>query len=560
MKMRLVYALPMMLLAQAVIGDDAFGQTVNVVPGQVSQLPPPPVTQKAIPDIRIQRGNAPSDGGPAGPSVLVNTLRITGQTRFSEASLIAATGFAPGHSLSLSDLRRMAALITNYYNTRGYIVAQAYVPAQQIDNGVVTIVVIEGHYGKVEINDRSRLNRGEAGAVLSGLNGGTLVAAEPLDRRLLLLSDIPGVEVRSTLSPGAEVGASDLTVDLTNGPLITGDVEVDNYGNPYTGAYQGGGTININDPFGIGDLASLRVLTSGSGMQYIRGSYQAMVGDVTVGAAYADFHYRLGGRFASLDADGWEQIASLYASYPLIRSYDNNLHIMVDADHRTFQDGIGVPSVVTYKQANVATISLVGDHRDTIGGGGWDNYGLYISGGDLDIETQAARAIDAVTARTQGGYGKLNFNFDRLQTIAGPFAIYVGVKGQLASKNLDITEKMELGGPYAVRAYPEGEAYGDEGYVATVEGRLWLPKVAGALPGRMQLVAFFDNGWDRFYKTPWAAGLNSATRDGAGVGLNWLENNNFAVRVSYAHIVGTGPATSSPDTSGQFWFEVVKFF
>jgi hemolysin activation/secretion protein len=560
MKLKIILELSITLLGQAAISDNAFGQTLAIVPGQISQLPPAPATQQTIPDIRVQRGQAASEAGPAGPSVPVNALHITGQTRFPESQLIAATGFVPGRSLSLTDLRRMAALITNYYNSRGYIVAQAYVPAQRITDGAVTIVVVEGRYGQVSLRDESRLNSGEARGVLNGLDAGDMVAAEPLDRRLLLLSDIPGVQVRSTLSPGARVGTSDLVVDVTNGPLITGDVEVDNYGNPYTGRYQGGGTVNINDPLGIGDLLSVRVLTSGDGMQYIRGSYQAMVGEATVGTAYADFHYRIGGSFSSLDAGGWEQIASVYASYPLIRSYDNNLRLLVDFDHRTIQDYIGLTGTVDDRRAEVGTVGLSGDHHDTIGGGGWDVYGLYVSGGDLDIETPSARATDAITAQTQGGYGKLSFNLDRLQTIAGPFAIYVGVKGQWASKNLDITEKMELGGAYGVRAYPEGEAYGDEGYVATVEGRLWLPRVENGFPGRLQLVGFFDDGWDRFYKTPWFVGPDTATRRGAGAGLNWAATNNFVVRVAYAHILDTGPATSSPDTTGEFWFEIVKYF
>jgi hemolysin activation/secretion protein len=80
------------------------------------------------------------------------------------------------------------------------------------------------------------------------------------------------------------------------------------------------------------------------------------------------------------------------------------------------------------------------------------------------------------------------------------------------------------------------------------------------LPGRMQLAAFFDTGWVRLAEHPWFAGPNSATRSGAGIGLTWVDNNNFVARVSYAYRVGTVPATSSPSTSGQFWFELVKFF
>jgi hemolysin activation/secretion protein len=166
--------------------------------------------------------------------------------------------------------------------------------------------------------------------------------------------------------------------------------------------------------------------------------------------------------------------------------------------------------------------------------------------------------MDAATLRTQGGYGKLRFSVDRLQTISGPFEIFAAVRGQAAFKNLDISEKMELGGAYAVRAYPEGEAYGDEGYVATLEARVWLPKLLEALPGRMQLVGFFDTGSVRFNKTQPVAGPNSATRSGAGVGLNWTDNNNFAVRVAYAQVVG--PRATSAPGSGQFWFEVTKFF
>src|ERR1700722_12971305 len=190
MTSKAIYTLSLLVIAQAAISSNAFGQAVSVIPGQVSQLPPPPVTQRAIPDIRIQRPGVAAEGGPTGPAVVVSSLHITGETRFSEAELIAVTGFAPGRALTLSDLRRMAALIANYYNTRGYVVAQAYVPAQEITDGAVTIVVIEGHYGAVDLRNGAGLHSVVARRVLDGLDKGDIVAAAPLERRLLLLSDI----------------------------------------------------------------------------------------------------------------------------------------------------------------------------------------------------------------------------------------------------------------------------------------------------------------------------------------------------------------------------------
>ena len=558
MKRRIYLALGTMLTAQAAMSNAAGAQAL--IPGQSSQLPPAPTSQKGIPDIRIERQGRTSDQGPTGPSVLITSLHITGETRFSEPELIAAAGFVPGQVLNLADLRLMAARITDYYNSRGYVVAQAYLPAQEIKDGSVTIAVVEGRYGAITLHNQSRLRSDAAQDLLGDLDRCILIEADPLDRALLLLSDVPGVQVQSTLSPGSEVGTSDLLVELAPGPRVTGELEVDNGGDPYTGVLQGGGTVNFNEPFGIGDVASLRLLTSGSGMQYARGSYQAQWGEVTLGAAYAYFRYELGKQFSILHANGTEHVVSLYASYPLIRSYDNNLHATIDADHRIFQDRIDAVSSVTNRQSNTVTVGLLGDHHDEFGEDGWDAYSVYLTNGNLDIGSPLARAADEATVRTQGGYVKLKWSVDRLQTISGPFAIYGSIRGQLASKNLDISEKMELGGAYAVRAYPEGEAYGDEGYIATLEARLWLPQMSHDLPGRMQLVAFFDTGHVRFNKTPWFAGTNNATRSGAGVGLNWTDSNNFAVNVFYAQRVGTPAATSFRDSSGQFWFELVKFY
>jgi hemolysin activation/secretion protein len=550
----------MISLAFLATSSLASAQQVTGAGGQIQQLPPVPVAPKSVPDLHVSPRASAANANDAGPGVRVQSLHITGQTRFSERELIAVTQFRPGSTLTLADLRRMAARITDFYTARGYFVAQAYLPAQESRTGSVTIAVLEGAYDRIDLNNRTRLSSRVARGVMGGLTSGDIVRNAPLERRLLLLSDLPGVAVRSTLSPGGAAGTSDLTVDLTPGPAISGSLEADNAGNRATGEYRGGGTINFNDPLGIGDVASLRVLTSGSGLNYVRGSYQAPVRDLTVGVAYASFWYRLGREFSSLRADGREQIASAYASYPLIRSRDNSLYGIVDVDYRTFHDHIGLTASITDKRAEVATLGLSGNHHDTLGGGGWDTFSVYGDRGDLDIESPDARAADAASARTKGGYEKLYLSVDRLQALTGPLSLYALFRGQIASKNLDISEKMELGGAYGVRAYPEGEAYGDEGYIATLEARLTLPAPVETLPGRFQLVGFVDRGSVKLATSPWLKADNHATRTGAGVGVNWSDTNRFLVSVSYAFELGDQRATSAPDRGGFLRFQVVRFF
>ena len=546
--------------ALLMVAQGAMAQPSGVGAGaQLQQIPPAPKAQTTIPDIRVERREATPTVDLGGPQVMVRTLHVTGQTRFSEAELVSASGFAPNSSLSLSDLRRLAGRISAYYNRRGYILAQAYIPAQSIADGAVTIAVIEGRYGRVTLRNHSRLTDGAAREVLSGLNHGDVVATAPLERRLLLLSDAPGVRVSSTLVPGDAAGDSDLIVDLTAGRRVSGVLEADNAGSRYTGEIRGGGTINLNEIIGHGDVASLRVLTSGAGLTYLRGSYQAQWRNATVGVAYSSLWYRLGKEFAPLDASGTAQVASVYASYPLIRSYNDNLYLLGDFDWRTFRDKVGAASTVTDKTAQAFGGGLSGDHRDRLGGGGADTYSLIFSAGNLNIRSVQGRVVDAATARTNGSYQKLAFYVDRSQSVAGPFSLFGAVRGQIAGKNLDISEKMELGGAYGVRAYPEGEGYGDQGYVATVEGRLALPRWH-AVPGRTMLFAFVDTGQVDEVKSPWFTGPNRLTRSGAGVGVSWADDNNFLLKVTYAAKIDGLRATSAPDAPGRLWVQLAKFF
>lgn len=538
----------------------AFAQTPVDAGAQIQQIPPAPVPPR--PAAVIPTLAAPvvaADAAPAGPTTRVTSLDLTGQTLFSEAELIAASGFVAGSDLDLGQLRALAARISAYYNQRGYFLARAYLPAQDITDGGVTIAVIEGRYGRIELRNGSRLSDRVARGILSGIDSGDIAETESLERRLLLLSDIPGIAVSSTLSPGAEPGTSDLRVDITNGDPISGSVEADNGGNRYTGAYRFGGTVYVNNPTGNGDQISLRGLVSTSGLSYGRAAYQAPVGKATLGVAYSHIDYDLGREFKSLDADGSADIVGVFGSYPLIRSRDANLYALVGADAKWFEDRFGAAGLVSRRRAKVLTFGLAGDNHDDIGGGGWNAYSIGASIGDLDIRTPADFALDQLTARSDGGFGKLQASVARLQTLSERWSLYGAVRGQLASTNLDSSEKMELGGAYAVRAYPEGEAYGDEGYLATVEARYLFPSFT-PLPGQLQAIAFVDAGAVRYAKNPWFTGSNSAHRSGYGAGLIWAAPNDFIVKATYARKLGSQDATSAPDRDGRFWFQVAKLF
>ena len=524
----------------------------------MQQIPPTPQRQPSlVPRVDVEPAGTPANASADSVTITVTRLQITGAQAYSEAQLLALTGFQSGSLLTLTDLRRMAGAIADHYHRNGYFVAQAYLPAQDIQDGVVSIAVIEGHYGQVVLRNQTNVSNGLANDLLGGINSGDPVLSAPLESRLLLLSDLPGVKVSSTLVPGSAAGTSDLLVDLNQGPRVNGSIDADNAGNRYTGANRIGATVNLNEPAGHGDVASLRALTSGSGLNYVRGAYQMQFGKATAGVAYSALRYELGQEFESLGAHGTQQVASLYGSYPVMRSRRSNLYVGLTLDSKRFEDLVDATGSSVDKRAQVLVANLHGDHADR---GGNSVYALNWSSGNIDLQNSAMQAIDAATAQSNGHFNKLAFSATRVQGVTDAFSVSAGISGQLASKNLDVSEKMELGGMYAVRAYPEGEAYADQGYVLTLEARLQLPMLSDKAPGQLQLIGFVDTGSVDINKAPWTGGENRRTLSGAGVGLNWSENNNFMVRAYYAFKLGDEVARSAPDASGRFWIQAVKYF
>jgi hemolysin activation/secretion protein len=137
------------------------------------------------------------------PHFVLKGFRMTGNTVFAESELIELVREYVGKDVGFADLEQAAARISRYYREHGYMVARAYIPAQTVTiDGVVEIAVIEGRFGKVELDNKSRVRDSVAGGYLDEFPG-TLVTEPALERKMLLLNDLPGVgEARATLRPG----------------------------------------------------------------------------------------------------------------------------------------------------------------------------------------------------------------------------------------------------------------------------------------------------------------------------------------------------------------------
>jgi hemolysin activation/secretion protein len=543
--------------------------TVKPIP----RLPakPPGELIKGAPEAR------PALQADAGLRVHLKSVRFSGVTAVPLAVLQELVRPDIGKDLSFADLDTLAGRVTKLYRDRGYFIARAYLPQQELKDGSVEILVLEGHAGDVRVKYQTAGPRISTGVLASyvkdALPPSKPVTVAELERGVLLVNDLPNLRAHATLVPGTTVGTSDVILEADQSGWFSHDtIEADNAGSRYSGAYRFGGSANLASPAGIGDSLSGRVLSSFDGFNYGRLGWTTPVTGTGLKLGVSDTYtnYKLGGPLKPLDDHGDADVGSLFSVYPIVRQRMFNLYQTVTLEARSLHDE-SVAGEIADKRIKAGTLGLNGDETDALNGEGLSTFGAGVEFGHLSLQSGAFDvAADATTARAAGSYRKVTLQAMRQQRLIDDFVLYGSVNAQFASKNLDSSESLSFGGPSGVRAYPVGEAPADAGVLATLELRYNVPVQTplGALQGQI----FVDHGNVKLHQDPWGSYIASGAPNkydlkAAGVGVNLYREDSLLVTVTAAHKIGSNPDpglhgvdADGRDSSTRVWVQAVKYW
>lgn len=482
-----------------------------------------------------------------GMVIAVRQFRFAGNTLLPEARLATAVANFAGRPLDFGELQSAAQAVAAVYRENGWVV-RAYIPEQEIEDGVVVIQIVEAVFGKLIMDGTSsRVSAARIERTVNGLQQpGEPLNGDALDRALLLADDLPGVAVTGALRAGDGQAETDLVVKPSDERLLTGDGIVDNHGARSTGAERISANVQLASPWGFGDLMTANLLHT-RGSDYRRVGYSIPLGfdGLRLGASLSRFDYRLVGRdFAALKAKGDSTTRGLDISYPLIRTRSLNLFLLSGYDKRSYVNRSGATRVTDYDM-DVFSLSLSGNVFDGLGGGGTNS-------GNLAWSSGKRRGQVGVGDQS---FSKIRYSLSRQQVLTGDWSLFVLFTGQHAGKDVDSSEKFYLGGANGVRAYPTNEGGGANGRMMNLELRWRLPE--GFL-----LTGFYDYGRVRNY-----GGGKSYSLEGGGFSLGWMSTSGLSVKASWARRIGSNPnpAANGDDQDGslvknRYWLSISQSF
>lgn len=555
----------LMLNQQAVKGDalpDA-GQLLREQPQQ-QQLPANlPTSDKKTVTVKKRE---------SGPSVAVKRFVFKGYEGIaSEPELQLLVSDSVGKSLSMDELNAVTRKVTSNLKDHGWFLSRAYLPVQDVTSGEIEIHIEKGQCdGQVKFRrDKtvricpSRLD----GYVDQGIPSGEALNMKKLERVLLLINDLPGLKTALSISPGRTSGTSALEMVTSEGPMVRGTVWGDNQGNWYTGSWRSNAMVSLNDPLRVGDQLSMLISYGGNGLLQGRFAYSAPLGysGLRGTLSYTGMKYKLvKGDVATSNYTGYGKIFDVGLSYPLQRSRTSNMTATMQYSKKELVDQQNNLDLHN-KNSDGGSVAFNGDRYDSTLGGGLTTWNIGVTFGSLQ-EHVAASLSDAVANKTEGGFSRMNLGLSRLQRLTNQSTINLAWSSQVAFTNLDSSERLSLGGPYGVRAYPVGEASGDHGHLINTDLRYTLPLSSSW--GTLQVGGFYDAGRITIQNTRTMANLGTATNrntywlQGAGLSLNYSLGKRFSLKASWAHTIGNNPGRSSSgnnsdgkDDNNQFWLQ-----
>lgn len=534
------------------------GTNIPTIGDIEKQVQPPKIEkeQLTLPSIKAQEYKAPMVD--SGKTILIKDFKITGNVHISASALEKFFIESRGKELTFNQLQNIASATTKYYREKGYFVARAYIPEQNLlENGnVLEIAIIEGNYGEFHLKNNSLVKDSILQGMIDDIKDTNIVSTRTLERAMLIINDTPGAIVTGAdVMPGKKVGTSNfaITTEATN--PYNGYIILDNTGSRYTGKHRVMAGVNFKSLAGIGDKLTLSGLVSNEAdLTNGRIAYSAplMSNGLKGELSYSHTTYGLAKEYKALDAKGDSKTLEVKLSYPIIRTRLENLYTNFSIITKDLKDEVGSINDTTKKD----TKSLkIGFDYDTsylaFGKNSSSKLSFHYTYGRLNFNDSTKELADKNGVNTNGNYSKINLDLAHTIALTTKFSLESSLKMQyaLSNKNLDGSEDFSIGGAYGVKIYPDSELSAENGYLFSTELKYKLP-LWGALNSSVGI--FYDRG--KAYMADNTVGFQSKSLQDIGVGYYTFYKDFFG-QLQVAWTLNSDAIESEPTSNSRILFQ-----
>lgn len=527
--------LTLSLLLAPTLLSAAPGLPTSILPDRQSPLPDTaPRFTKPEPTIQQQAQPQPTlDESAESVKFMLEKINFSGNKVYSTEDLLPLYQHMMHKEITLLDLQALAQAIEKHYLENGYILTRVFIPPQEIDkSGVVKMDIVEGFIDKYLIDGPTKGVTTAIEQYLSEVLKDKPLKLTTLERALLLINDLPGIEAKAVLTPSVETQGASTVVVLINEHLWDGYATWDNRGTKYLGPQEFSVSGSLNNIFNAPGQSTINAKSGSETREFTsyQLAYQAYIAPsgATVNSSFTQNRTHPGNDLAILDIDGISTSVAFVYSYPIIRTRRMNFSMSLDYDYLDSRTDI-LSQLFTLDRLDSLRGGLNFDVQDA-----WQ--GVNIINGQLSKGFQlfsGAPQPELLRSRFGGrkDYTKATLSYTRIQYFNNPTSLMVSMNSQYAFDELLSPEQIGYGGPVYGSAYDPSEIVGDNGYTGKGELR-YDSMFRNDLFRSLQYFTSYDWGvlWDR--SDIGGTAKQSGTSAAAGVRLSLGPRVNGEIEIA----------------------------
>lgn len=531
--LKFVILIPNLLLpanAQTIIPKDP---TVLPIP----QPLPEPQTLPPLEELLSTPGQTPGITQPSleqiPGKITVTQFEVIGNTVFSRTELTKVLEPFTNKSISFAELLKAQAAISQLYIKSGYITSGAFIPPQELKNGVVKIQVIEGQVESINITGLQKL---KAGYLRSRLG---LATKTPLNQNRLLQSlqmlqlDPLIANLSAELAAGSRPGISTLEIKVREAKAFSAQVSIDNQRSPSVGSFRRQLQINHNNLLGFGDRFHFGYINTDGSNSLDDLSYSIPInpynGNISLNYSLTNSNV-IEKPFNTLDIQSESRNYQITYRQPLKQTPNEEFSLGLTASRQESQTSLlnlPFPLSIGANEQGETKISALHFFQEYTQRNSQQVFALRsqfsfgINALDSTINDKAPDS-EFITWRGQSQY---------LRLLTPDTTLLLRSELQLADRPLVPLEQLSIGGQQSVRGYRQDQLLADNGLFASAELRTSILKIPN-WQTTIQLTPFFDFG------IVWNHGdsevkIVKQTLSSVGLGLRFLVGNNFNAKFDW---------------------------
>lgn len=509
---------------------------------ETGQNPSPLKADQAVPTLErsIAETDAtalPLEGNP--DTFRVGSILIETQAPLDHAVFDQVIEPYLGTDMDQRGLAKLAQQIADVARAKGLILADALVPSQDVELGIIRVVLTPGTIDEVRINGSSNTALRD---LLEPLTGQVTTQKE-LEHRLMLANNIPQITIKKT-EMVQEGDRRILLVTVGQRKKLSGQAVLDNYGTKAVGPLRA--RLSVETAALIDDSDYMNVTFRVNPTE--PGELVAASTVYGIGLNNAGTRAEIAAAWSHSSMDPWggfdgragnSRYAALSLNHPIRRSRTANLWAdgqieYLEVEQESFRTTMQSDTVVTLSLGMSSSLKV---------GNGWIRTG-----------TQLRQGLGVLGASGTNSSLSSRFDADGIYTsgrawanwsgkLAGDVTLRLAISGQLASEPLLASEEMGVGGAFSGRAFDFYERSGDQGVIGLAELGYEFSRPFRWLE-RFQPYAFVDGG----YVDNLGLGLGGGTLVSAGGGVRAAFGRIGVQLEAATPIVQTGQLTENGES------------